>query len=156
VAVTLRSAPSPLDQAATKAVLRLLERLESLLPEGWGVMCWVYSREGPDLNVQAFMSHESVSETVRIVRATTARMMRAEARAGHGGDDEEDEWFVAPGLAEHGTAPSAVPVSSLSIQRLGGHDHVRIWNRGGLAGELIVDAGDGRHIASLLGLVPGR
>ena len=32
----------------------------------------------------------------------------------------------------------------------GGHDLVRIWNRGGLAGELVVSAGDGAKVGDRL------
>jgi hypothetical protein len=34
--------------------------------------------------------------------------------------------------------------------REGAHDVVRVWNRGGLAGELIVNEGDGEKIAARL------
>lgn len=32
----------------------------------------------------------------------------------------------------------------------GGHDRVRVWNRHGLAGELVVQAGDGTSLAERL------
>ena len=38
-------------------------------------------------------------------------------------------------------------VTSVRVCRAGGHDHVHVWNRGGKAGVLVVDAGDGERIA---------
>jgi hypothetical protein len=49
---------------------------------------------------------------------------------------------------------SSYLVSSASVTRIGNHDRVRIWNRGGLAGELTVVAGDGARIALGFGLEP--
>ena len=44
-------------------------------------------------------------------------------------------------------------VSVFYVERRGGHDHCRLWSRGGLAGELVLDAGDGGQLALMLGLV---
>lgn len=45
-------------------------------------------------------------------------------------------------------------VSSARVERVGAHDRLRIWNRGALAGELVVNAGDGESIAArVFGLV---
>lgn len=41
-------------------------------------------------------------------------------------------------------------VSSVFVDRAGGHEVVRVWNRGGLAGELTVQEGDGKSIAAIL------
>jgi len=51
-----------------------------------------------------------------------------------------------------GDPPSKQVVSSAVVERRGAHDHVRIWNRGGLAGELVLQAGDGELLARYLGL----
>jgi hypothetical protein len=40
-------------------------------------------------------------------------------------------------------APSEQVVSSVTVEVVGGHDVVRVWNRGGLAGTLTVCKGDG-------------
>lgn len=51
------------------------------------------------------------------------------------------------------TPPNQLLISSCIVE-FGAHDRVSVWNRGGLAGELKVTAGDGPKIAELLGLVP--
>lgn len=62
-------------------------------------------------------------------------------------DSGDERWFDA------GDGPrSDHIVSSAAIVTMGGHERVRIWSRGGLAGELIVNAGDGQKIAEFLGL----
>ncbi len=55
-------------------------------------------------------------------------------------------------------APSARIVSSARSEHVGGHDRVRVWNRGALSGELVVTAGDGDAILERLvgGMVQGR
>lgn len=46
--------------------------------------------------------------------------------------------------------PSDTLVTSVRVQTIGGHDHVTLWNRGGNAGTLIVNKGDGEEIARRL------
>lgn len=41
-------------------------------------------------------------------------------------------------------------ISSVRCEVLGNHCHVSIWNRGGCAGKLVVDADDGVKLALLL------
>jgi len=41
-------------------------------------------------------------------------------------------------------------ISSVRVEHGPRHDRVRVWNRGGLAGVLVVDAGDGNAIADRL------
>ncbi len=41
-------------------------------------------------------------------------------------------------------------ISSVIVVRGVAHDVVRVWNRGGLAGELVVTKGDGDDIAARL------
>jgi hypothetical protein len=41
-------------------------------------------------------------------------------------------------------------VSSVRVHEEGNHDVVRVWNRGGLAGELVVNKGDGEPLARRL------
>lgn len=50
------------------------------------------------------------------------------------------------------TSPTMYLVSSVKVERRGGHDHVQLWNRGGFAGELVLLAGDGAALASRLNL----
>lgn len=44
-------------------------------------------------------------------------------------------------------------VSSVVVDSRSGHDHVRIWSRGALVGELTLVHGDGAELAGRLGLV---
>lgn len=44
-------------------------------------------------------------------------------------------------------------VSSMVVDSRSGHDHVRLWSRGALVGELTVARGDGAELAVRLGLV---
>lgn len=46
--------------------------------------------------------------------------------------------------------PTRLLVSSVRVDTTPVHDHVRVWNRGGLAGTLIVKKGDGEKIKALL------
>lgn len=41
-------------------------------------------------------------------------------------------------------------VSSVRVETVGGHDHVKVWIRGQSVGELVVGAGDGAPLAALL------
>ena len=60
-----------------------------------------------------------------------------------------------PGPADVPHSYSGV-VSAVRVETVGGHDRIRIWNRGGFAGELVVRAGDGPRIVAHLApwLVP--
>jgi hypothetical protein len=49
-----------------------------------------------------------------------------------------------------GDVPSARVVSSVRVESAGTHERVSVWNRGGLAGVLVVEAGDGATIAAAL------
>lgn len=51
-----------------------------------------------------------------------------------------------------GLSPSESIISSAIVSRVGGHDVVKLWSRGGFSGELTVSAGDGRVIVEKLGL----
>lgn len=44
-------------------------------------------------------------------------------------------------------------VTSARLTTAGAHDRLRIWVRGGLAGELILSSGDGAQVAAVLGLI---
>lgn len=46
--------------------------------------------------------------------------------------------------------PSQILVTSVTSEVVGGHARVRVWIRGGLAGELTVDATDGPSLATRL------
>lgn len=137
---------SDLDEALTRKTAELLDRLESYLPKDFGVMAWVYNRVGADLDVQTFASHESTAETLRIIRATASKLVARDSREGAAGDER---YFGMPS----GGSPSDHLISSATVTLSGGHDRVRLWSRGGLAGELVVTAGDGARVAEAHGLV---
>lgn len=43
-------------------------------------------------------------------------------------------------------------ISTVKIEKVGGHEHVHVWNRGGKAGTLIVTEGDGEKVARRLAI----
>jgi hypothetical protein len=51
-----------------------------------------------------------------------------------------------------GGPPSEHLISSATVTHVGGFDVVRLWNRGALAGELTLAAGDGIRLALRLEL----
>jgi hypothetical protein len=59
-------------------------------------------------------------------------------------------WPAEPNTLEAELRPSKVLVTTIRSEVIGAHAHVKVWVRGGLAGELVVDAGDGPRIASRL------
>ena len=54
--------------------------------------------------------------------------------------------YVAPA----GGSPSDHVVSSAQVFAAGAHDVVRLWSRGGLAGELVVRRGDGARLCVIM------
>lgn len=56
--------------------------------------------------------------------------------------------FIARGIA----SPSSHVASSATVETRGAHELVRVWSRGGLAGELLVSEGDGARLADALDL----
>lgn len=61
-------------------------------------------------------------------------------------------WFLVLGDDAWGSSPSEHVASSVSVEHVGSHDRVRVWSRGGHAGELIMSEGDGEAFAEMLGL----
>jgi hypothetical protein len=57
---------------------------------------------------------------------------------------------VPAGANEPETVTTALLISSVRIEPTPGHDLVHVWNRGGKAGTLIVETGDGEQVARLL------
>jgi len=139
------STQNQLDAKVVERTSALLDKLQSYLPAGWGVMTWVYDRVSPTLEVLVFASHESTSETLRIVRATAAKILQQESRLGN---VSAERWFDAPNAPPAVESRSELLVSSAAVTTFGAHDHVRVWSRGGLAGELIMTAGDGVTFAT--------
>jgi len=61
-------------------------------------------------------------------------------------------WFLPLDEDDRLGSPSRLVVSSVSIEQAGAHEVLRVWTRGGLAGELTVAEGDGQVVAERLGL----
>lgn len=135
---------SSLDEKLTAATKELLDRLEATLVPGTGAMVWLYNREGRDLDVVSFATHESPEETVRLVRTVVTRFISK-----HSG---KERWFESPLSGP----PDEQLVSAAAVTRMGAHDRVRIWTRGGLAGELVVSAGDGDALATTMLMLEER
>jgi uridine phosphorylase len=58
----------------------------------------------------------------------------------------EKRRYVAP----IGGSPSEHVISSAEVLELGAHEVVRVWSRGGLAGELVVGRGDGARLCCVM------
>lgn len=128
---------------------KYLKQLEELLPPTHGIMFWAYNREGKDLDLTIFTSHESTAETLRILQTTQNDLIRRESREGR-----DDERYFEPEAGD-GLPRERMLVSSATVTRMGAHDRVRLWVRGGLAGELIVPSGDGPLLVRKLGALDG-
>jgi hypothetical protein len=62
--------------------------------------------------------------------------------------DGATTWTVAPKAAR-----SEILISSVRLWSSPGHDHIRVWNRGGGSGDLTVRLHDGlRIVARILGV----
>jgi len=57
---------------------------------------------------------------------------------------------IAIAAVTHSAIISEQIVSSVTSEHFGAHEEVKIWNRGGLAGTLLVRAGDGIKLAAWL------
>ncbi len=109
------------------------------------------------LSVQGSLGIERYYEYVSLSRAVAA------AATWTSGSEPLDGWGWARSSESRcherdferpeGGPPSDHLISFATVKRLGAHDRVRVWNRGGLAGELVVVAGDGERIAQAHGLV---
>lgn len=137
---------SELDKQLMAKLDQWLQRLHSLLPPSFAVMTWIYDRATTDLEVSAFAATETdTAEILRVLSATRTQLLRRDARLGV---NTAERYFAAPA----DTAPAQHLVSSATVTRQGGHDRVVLWSRGGSAGELVVEAGDGERLAQMLQL----
>lgn len=62
--------------------------------------------------------------------------------------------YVTRALDIEPARPPPPVVSTVRVDRGVAHDRVRVWNRGGLAGVLVVASGDGEVLAALLERAP--
>lgn len=136
------SGPFNVDDALRDRMLALAKRIQAQMPPWIGSMFCFYTRgEHLDLNM---CYDEEPAEALRILRVAMARLSREDG----GADPANEAWYGAP----PGVAPSDNVVSSGAVVRQGDHDRVRLWNRGGLAGELMLAAGDGARLMAGFGL----
>lgn len=119
---------------------RLAQRFDESLPDGTRGMLITYNETGKDLEVSIFASATSQGELVRILAATT--------NAARGSAVGPPARMFEPLEGDHRSL-----VSSVGIDQMDAHEYVRVWNRGGLAGQLVVSKGDGEKIVALLGLM---
>lgn len=57
--------------------------------------------------------------------------------------------FIVP---DPSRSPSEYLISALVVELRGGHEHVQMWSRGGLAGEFVLSEGDTALLAAIHGL----
>jgi hypothetical protein len=122
------------------AVLKQLEALEAALPDELAALIAVYNRAGADLNlVCASLNTDDPGDELKVLQAMREAY---EQRGTH------KRRYVRPAGSE--PSPSDHVVSSAEVTELGAHELVRIWSRGGLAGELVVSRGDGARLCCVL------
>ena len=124
------------DLKLTAAAIELLKRLEATLPPGYGAMFQFYNTQGVDLDLTlASLGRHDPGDALRVLQ-----VVREQYAAQHTGRKRR---YVAP--AEDGS-PSACVISSAEVLEAGAHEVVRVWSRGGFAGELVVSRGDGPRL----------
>lgn len=123
--------------------IELLKRIESHLPPGTAAMFQFYNAQGPDLDLLvASLGRYDPGDALRVLAA-----VHEQYRAQYRGPVRR---YRAPA----GDSPSRHVVSSAEVIEAGAHEVVRVWSRGGLAGELVVGRGDGARLCCvLMGLV---
>jgi hypothetical protein len=131
--------PGHIDRKLSAQAVELLERLESHLPPGMAAMFQFYNPTGTDLDlILATLGRHDPGDALRVLQA-----VRDQYIAQHPGRVRR---YVAP----IGDSPSDHVVSSATVHDAGAHEVVRVWSRGGLAGELVVGRGDGARLCCVL------
>jgi len=131
--------PDHIDHALSAQAVELLERLESHLPPGMAAMFQFYNPTGTDLDlILATLGRHDAGDALRVLQ-----VVRDQYIAQHPGPVRR---YVAPA----GGSPSEHVVSSAEVRTFGAHEVVRVWSRGGLAGELVVGRGDGGRLACVM------
>jgi len=130
---------STTDLKLTEAAIALLERLEATLPPGTGAMFQFYNVAGPDLELTlASLGRHDPGDALRVLQ-----VVREQYAAQHRGRKRH---YVAPA----GGSPTGHAISSAEVLEAGAHDVVRVWSRGGFAGEFVVSRGDGARVCCVL------
>lgn len=134
---------SDIDKVLTEQCLKLLERIETVLPANTRALFWFYNGIGADVDlICAGLNGHEDADTYKLLKYMERHIQRSASG--------QERWFER---ADTQSTPSDSLVSSAAVTKFGKHEAVRIWNRGGLAGELMVEPGDGQRIAEALGLV---
>jgi hypothetical protein len=136
---------STMDRVLSAQAIELLERLESLLPPGFGAMFQIYNTAGLDLQlIVATLGSGDPGDALRVLEVVRERFRSERAQ-------DAGRRYVAP----MGGSPDQHVISSARVITVGGHEVVQLWSRGGLAGELVVSHGDGaRMCCTMLMLEP--
>lgn len=130
-----------IDRVLSAAALALLERLEAALPPGIAAMFWFYNRAGRDLDlVVAASNNHDPGDSAKVLAAALSQTVRQAAG--------RSRRYVRPAGSD--PSSSVHVVSSAEVTEIGAHELVRVWSRGGLAGELIVSRGDGARLCCVM------
>lgn len=128
-----------IDRALSAQAISLLESLESHLPPGMAAMFQFYNPAGTDLDlIVATLGKHDPGDALRVLQ-----VVRDQYIAQHPGRVRR---YVAP----PGDSPSDHVVSSATVREAGAHEVVRVWSRGGIAGELVVSRGDGARLCCVM------
>jgi hypothetical protein len=130
---------SDTDLKLSAAAIELLKRIEGHLPPGTGAMFQFYNTQGVDLDLTvATLGRHDPGDALRVLRA-----VHEQYAAQYTGPVRR---YVAPA----GGSPNQHVISSAEVLEAGAHEVVRVWSRGGLAGELVVGRGDGARLACVM------
>ena len=101
--------------------------------------------DGEKLNLTVAVLNGEPSEELRILQTATAHAVERAA----GAAPDARRYSRPTGIA----TPSAHLITSMRVASTPDHDLVRVWNRGGHAGELVMQKGDGALFAARHGLI---
>lgn len=90
----------------------------------------------------------------KLTRQPTVVSSRSQLHSARMHKKADEVWYIP--TADESLPPSQFLISGVSVLAVGAHDHVRIWSRGGLAGELTLSAGDGKKFADAFGMLPSQ
>lgn len=126
--------------ALPPAVLKQLEALEAALPDDLAALIGIYNRAGADLAlVCASLNTDDPGDELKVLQAM---------REPYEPRGTRKRRYVRSASTD--PSSSAHVVSSAEVTEVGAHELVRIWSRGGLAGELIVGRGDGARLCCVM------
>lgn len=117
------------------------------------VLAQISSEGRPLLAVRHHLSNDSIAAYIagaRQARQELANLLTQMAAEVEATTESSTTWYIP--AAEEPLPSAQLLASSVAVSVRGKHEHVRVWNRGGCAGMLIVGSGDGEKIALALGL----